>query len=158
MLLPMLILDQGLPKEWQRLINESGISEKERRENPQTMVDILQFYKETTERPPEDQSLEKFHNAAATDSRQYGVSPTSPNTYPSNYFGMAFFPPMVSFVQIVHVCQVCPAIRLTKGLSSQEALRIPGHHLPSLPVVELMAPAPSRRSCRADRRRSLQSA
>ncbi|KAL6690073.1 mitogen-activated protein kinase [Trichoderma pleuroticola] len=77
----------GLPKEWQRLINESGISEKERRENPQTMVNILQFYKETTERPPEDQSLEKFHNAGSTDSRQYGVSPTSPNTYPSNYFG-----------------------------------------------------------------------
>lgn len=92
MLLPMLMLDQGLPKEWQRLINESGISEKERRENPQTMVDILQFYKETTERPPEDQSLEKFHNAATTDSRQYGVSPTSPNTYPSNYFGMVFWP------------------------------------------------------------------
>ncbi|KAL7925196.1 kinase-like domain-containing protein [Trichoderma austrokoningii] len=76
----------GLPKEWQRLINESGISEKERRENPQTMIDVLTFYKETTERPAEDQSLEKFHNAAA-DSRQYGVSPTSPNTYPGNYFG-----------------------------------------------------------------------
>ncbi|KAM0254871.1 hypothetical protein ACHAQJ_006308 [Trichoderma viride] len=77
----------GLPKEWQRLINESGISEKERRENPQTMVDILTFYKETTERPHEDQSLEKFHNAASADPRQYGVSPTSPNTYPGNYFG-----------------------------------------------------------------------
>ncbi|GFP57975.1 hypothetical protein ACSS6W_007127 [Trichoderma asperelloides] len=76
----------GLPKEWQRLINESGISEKERRENPQTMIDVLTFYKETTERPAEDQSLEKFHNAAA-DSRQYAVSPTSPNTYPGNYFG-----------------------------------------------------------------------
>ncbi|KAL7819916.1 mitogen-activated protein kinase [Trichoderma gracile] len=78
---------RGLPKEWQRLINESGISEKERRENPQTMVDILQFYKETTERPHEDQSLEKFHNAGAADPRQYGVTPTSPSTYPSNYFG-----------------------------------------------------------------------
>jgi p21-activated kinase 1 len=87
----MLTSTQGLPKEWQRLINESGISEKERRENPQTMVDILTFYKETTERPQEDQSLEKFHNAAAADTRQYAVSPTSPNTYPGNYFGMVFF-------------------------------------------------------------------
>lgn len=76
----------GLPKEWQRLINESGIPEKERRENPQTMVDILQFYKETTERPPEDQVLEKFHNAGPTDSRQYST-PTSPNMYPANYMG-----------------------------------------------------------------------
>ncbi|XP_044716232.1 kinase [Hirsutella rhossiliensis] len=80
----------GLPKEWQRLINESGIPEKERRENPQTMVDILQFYKETTERPPEDQSLEKFHHAASPDMRHYGtppLNPTSPAMYPTNYMG-----------------------------------------------------------------------
>ncbi|KAF4971564.1 hypothetical protein FZEAL_9809 [Fusarium zealandicum] len=77
----------GLPKEWQRLINESGIPEKERRENPQTMVDILQFYKETTERPPEDQVLEKFHHAGT-----YATSPAtaaSPGMYPSNYMGMS---------------------------------------------------------------------
>ncbi|PHH68604.1 hypothetical protein CDD80_7405 [Ophiocordyceps camponoti-rufipedis] len=80
----------GLPKEWQRLIHESGIPEKERRENPQTMVEILQFYKETTERPAEDQILEKFHHAASPDLRQLG-SPTqsqpSPAMYPTNYMG-----------------------------------------------------------------------
>ncbi|KAL5604429.1 hypothetical protein BROUX41_002401 [Berkeleyomyces rouxiae] len=71
----------GLPKEWQRLINESGISEKERQANPQTIVDIITFYKETTERPTEDQVLEKFHRAG---SQQYnspssnGFSPISP--------------------------------------------------------------------------------
>ncbi|PHH80065.1 hypothetical protein CDD82_1997 [Ophiocordyceps australis] len=80
----------GLPREWQRLIDESGIPEKERRENPQTMVNILQFYKETTERPAEDQILEKFHHAGP-DVRQYG-SPTSSQTspsamYPTNYTG-----------------------------------------------------------------------
>ncbi|KAH7312305.1 ste20-like protein [Stachybotrys elegans] len=82
----------GLPKEWQRLINESGIPEKERRENPQTMVDILQFYKETTERPPEDQILEKFHQVASPDAQQY-MNPlsgaTSPGMYPTNYMGMS---------------------------------------------------------------------
>jgi len=80
----------GLPKEWQRLINESGIPEKERRENPQTMVDILQFYKETTERPPEDQVLEKFHHAG-----QYATSPAtaaSPGMYPSNYMEVLRIP------------------------------------------------------------------
>jgi p21-activated kinase 1 len=70
-------VSQGLPKEWQRLINESGIPEKERRENPQTMVDILQFYKETTERLPEDQVLEKFHHANG-----------APGMYPTSYMGM----------------------------------------------------------------------
>lgn len=95
--------NQGLPKEWQRLINESGISEKERRENPQTMIDVLTFYKETTERPHEDQNLEKFHNTT-TDSRQYAVSPTSPNTYPANYFGTIiffFFPIFPSLFQFL---------------------------------------------------------
>ncbi|ROT36249.1 Pkinase-domain-containing protein [Sodiomyces alkalinus F11] len=81
----------GLPKEWQRLINESGISEKERREHPQTMVDILTFYKETTEKPPEDQFLEKFHDARAPEYRQYVNTPggaMSPGMYPpTSYMG-----------------------------------------------------------------------
>ncbi|KAF4777260.1 hypothetical protein HER10_EVM0012946 [Colletotrichum scovillei] len=89
----------GLPKEWQRLINESGIPEKERRENPQTMVDIITFYKETTEKPAEDQVLEKFHDARAPDYRQYANanSPSgamSPGMYPpTTYMGMS---PMIS--------------------------------------------------------------
>ncbi|KYK55039.1 ste20-like protein [Drechmeria coniospora] len=80
----------GLPKEWQRLINESGIPEKERRENPQTMVDILQFYKESQERPAEDQILEKFHHVGSPDPRGYTSptsNPTSPAMYPTNYLG-----------------------------------------------------------------------
>ena len=53
------------------------------------MVDILQFYKETTERPPEDQILEKFHHAGPAENRQYSA-PTSPNMYPANYMGKQF--------------------------------------------------------------------
>ncbi|KAJ4293724.1 signal transducing kinase of the PAK [Collariella sp. IMI 366227] len=59
----------GLPKEWQRLINESGITEKDTREHPQILVDVLTFYKETQEKPQEDQSLEKFHDARAAEFR-----------------------------------------------------------------------------------------
>jgi p21-activated kinase 1 len=80
----------GLPKEWQRLINESGISEKERRENPQTMVNILQFYKETTERPPEYQKLENF--PGSPDPQGYATpmsNPTSPGMYLTSYTGMS---------------------------------------------------------------------
>lgn len=80
-----------MPKEWQRLINESGIPEKERRENPQTMVDILQFYKETTEKAPEDQVLEKFGHAGAERSQYASPNPStpaSPTMYPTNYMGM----------------------------------------------------------------------
>jgi p21-activated kinase 1 len=64
------------------LINESGISEKERRENPQTMVNILQFYKETATRKPEDQVLDKFQYS--NEARQFAASP---GMYPTNNIG-----------------------------------------------------------------------
>ncbi|KAK3941680.1 putative Serine/threonine-protein kinase [Diplogelasinospora grovesii] len=67
----------GLPKEWQRLINESGITEKDTREHPQILVDVLTFYKETTEKGSEDQQLEKFHDARAADYRGVSSTPSS---------------------------------------------------------------------------------
>ncbi|CAJ2505388.1 Uu.00g127820.m01.CDS01 [Anthostomella pinea] len=85
----------GLPKEWQRLINESGIPETAQRENPQMIADIVTFYKETTEKQPEDQVLEKFHDARAHELRTpTGGMATSPGMYaPNNFAGMS---PMIS--------------------------------------------------------------
>ncbi len=73
---------RSLPKEWQRLINESGITEKDTREHPQILVDVLTFYKETTEKPQEDQQLEKFHDAKAIEFKQLAttsIQSTSPS-------------------------------------------------------------------------------
>lgn len=54
------------------------------------MVDILTFYKETTEKAPEDQVLEKFGHAGP-DRSQYATpsssNPASPTMYPTNYMG-----------------------------------------------------------------------
>ncbi|KAI1369785.1 hypothetical protein F5Y08DRAFT_1725 [Xylaria arbuscula] len=84
----------GLPKEWQRLINESGIPENAQRENPQMIADIVTFYKETTERPHEDQVLEKFHDVRAPELRTpSGGMVTSPGIYSPNTAGMS---PMIS--------------------------------------------------------------
>ncbi|KAI1822071.1 hypothetical protein F4861DRAFT_420389 [Xylaria intraflava] len=85
----------GLPKEWQRLINESGIPENAQRENPQMIADIVTFYKETTERPHEDQVLEKFHDVRAPELRtpSGGGMIASPGIYSSNLAGMS---PMIS--------------------------------------------------------------
>ncbi|KAI5922404.1 hypothetical protein F4810DRAFT_701739 [Camillea tinctor] len=84
----------GLPKEWQRLINESGIPENARRENPQMIADIVTFYKETTERPHEDQVLEKFHDVRAPELRSpSGGMASSPGMYAPNFAGMS---PMIS--------------------------------------------------------------
>ena len=64
----------GLPKEWQRLITES-IPEKEIRENPETLLNVVTFYKETTERREDDQVLEKFSQAQNPEMRQTPASP-----------------------------------------------------------------------------------
>ncbi|KAI2794402.1 Serine/threonine-protein kinase ste20 [Penicillium oxalicum] len=53
----------GLPKEWQRLLQESGISKKEQEEHPQTMVDIMRFYEKNT-RGDDDEVWHKFDNAS----------------------------------------------------------------------------------------------
>ncbi|KIP03420.1 hypothetical protein PHLGIDRAFT_15879 [Phlebiopsis gigantea 11061_1 CR5-6] len=37
----------GLPKEWQQLLQESGISKSEQEKNPQAVMDIVKFYQES---------------------------------------------------------------------------------------------------------------
>lgn len=82
----------GLPKEWQRLIEQSGIPENARRENPQMIADIVKFYKETTEKPAEDQVFEKFHDARAPELQTSagGMSTNSPNMYSTSHFAGNF--------------------------------------------------------------------
>jgi p21-activated kinase 1 len=36
----------GLPKEWQQLLQESGISRVEQEKNPQAVMEIVKFYQE----------------------------------------------------------------------------------------------------------------
>jgi p21-activated kinase 1 len=36
----------GLPKEWQQLLQESGISRMEQEKNPQAVMEIVKFYQE----------------------------------------------------------------------------------------------------------------
>ncbi|RKO86510.1 hypothetical protein BDK51DRAFT_46704, partial [Blyttiomyces helicus] len=38
----------GLPKEWQVLLAESGISKQDQQANPQAVIDIIGFYSETS--------------------------------------------------------------------------------------------------------------
>ena len=58
---------QGLPKEWQRLLNDSGITKKEQEQNPQTIVDIVTFYKDNTEKNADEHVWEKFDHAQPSD-------------------------------------------------------------------------------------------
>ncbi|CCG84376.1 protein of unknown function [Taphrina deformans PYCC 5710] len=100
----------GLPKEWQKLLAESGISQTEQQQHPQAVMDIVQFYQDTTTKE-DDQVWEKLqHTTESTPSNTWqarsspempqqkfnnprspplpplppGVSPSVPET-PSNY-------------------------------------------------------------------------
>ncbi|ORX48255.1 Pkinase-domain-containing protein [Hesseltinella vesiculosa] len=43
----------GLPRDWLILLQQSGISKREQQENPQAVLDVLEFYKEAKERSQE---------------------------------------------------------------------------------------------------------
>ncbi|RHZ63361.1 signal transducing kinase of the PAK [Aspergillus turcosus] len=81
----------GLPKEWQRLLQENGISKKEQEEHPQTMVDIMRFYEKNAR--GDDEVWHKFDHAyahhqptASTPVAQRTSPPTSPR-FPQNHEG-----------------------------------------------------------------------
>ncbi|OOQ84302.1 Serine/threonine-protein kinase ste20 [Penicillium brasilianum] len=79
----------GLPKEWQRLLQENGISKKEQEEHPQTMVDIMRFYEKNT-RGDDDEVWHKFDNASykpSTTTPATGTSPPGSPRFPQNHEG-----------------------------------------------------------------------
>ncbi|KAK6598913.1 hypothetical protein H4I96_08117 [Botrytis cinerea] len=86
----------GLPKEWQRMINESGITKKEQEQHPQTIVDIVGFYKENTDKGGEE-IFDKFDHAKVPEMKMARTAPAplplSPTFNNSNYGSMT---PMMS--------------------------------------------------------------
>lgn len=75
----------GLPKEWQRLLQENGISKKEQEEHPQTMMDIMRFYEKNT-RGDDDEVWHKFDNAHGGGNGRSTSPPGSPR-FPQNHEG-----------------------------------------------------------------------
>ncbi|KAI9250596.1 kinase-like domain-containing protein [Sporodiniella umbellata] len=61
----------GMPREWQLLLQQSGITKKEQQQNPQAVLDVLGFYKESNQ----DTVWEKFDNVHP---RHYIIPPPLP--------------------------------------------------------------------------------
>ncbi len=53
----------GLPKEWQQLLQESGISRQDQEANPQAVMDIVAFYQQAAQTTEEDAVWTKFGGA-----------------------------------------------------------------------------------------------
>ncbi|KAF1925962.1 Pkinase-domain-containing protein, partial [Didymella exigua CBS 183.55] len=50
----------GLPKEWQRMLQQNGITEQEQKQHPQAAMDVVNFYKTNAEKNGEDEVWEKM--------------------------------------------------------------------------------------------------
>ncbi|PBP20942.1 putative Serine/threonine-protein kinase MST20 [Diplocarpon rosae] len=85
----------GLPKEWQRMINDSGITKKEQEQNPQVIIDVVGFYKENADKGG-DEVWDKFENAKVPELRN-GTSttptPLSPGVFTTPNYGSLTSPP-----------------------------------------------------------------
>ncbi|KAG9242796.1 BcSTE20, mitogen-activated protein kinase [Calycina marina] len=75
----------GLPKDWQRMIEDSGITKKEQQQHPQTIVDIVGFYKENAEKSGEE-VWEKFDHVKVPELR---VGTTAPQPLSPGLLGIS---------------------------------------------------------------------
>ena len=72
-------LVQGLPKEWQRMLQENGISVPEQQRNHQAIVDIMTFLEKNAEGKAEEEVLHKFDHARPKDTPPGALSPVGLN-------------------------------------------------------------------------------
>ncbi|KAL5386240.1 hypothetical protein DPSP01_004321 [Paraphaeosphaeria sporulosa] len=66
----------GLPKEWQRMLQQNGITEQEQKQHPQAVMDVVTFYKDNAEKNEEDAIWDKMGPAQAY-AYQANVTPGS---------------------------------------------------------------------------------
>lgn len=50
----------GLPKEWQRMLVQVGVTEQEQKQHPQAAVDVINFYKDNAEKGEDDAVWDKM--------------------------------------------------------------------------------------------------
>ncbi|KAG0215941.1 signal transducing kinase of the PAK [Mortierella sp. GBA30] len=71
----------GLPKEWQQLLQESGISKQDQAANPQAVIDIIGFYTDSQKGKQNDAVWNKFgHNPAEAKPSKSSSSSLSSNS------------------------------------------------------------------------------
>jgi p21-activated kinase 1 len=79
----------GMPKEWQQLLQESGITRQEQEKHPQAIMEVVKFYQETHAQG--DQIWDKLGNVPAQP-----LGPQTPNTpgiFPGGILGSGSAPP-----------------------------------------------------------------
>ncbi|KAF9299977.1 signal transducing kinase of the PAK [Mortierella antarctica] len=69
----------GLPKEWQQLLQESGISKQDQAAHPQAVIDIIGFYTDSQEGKQSDAVWKKFGHEPAKQTKTPPPPPKQPS-------------------------------------------------------------------------------
>jgi len=78
-----------MPKEWQQLLQESGITRQEQEKNPQAIMEVVKFYQETHAQG--DQIWDKLGNVPAQ--LLAAQTPNTPGVFPGGILGSGPAPP-----------------------------------------------------------------
>ncbi|XP_044266543.1 serine/threonine-protein kinase Pak isoform X2 [Tribolium madens] len=70
----------GMPEAWSRLLMNSNISKQEQKNNPQAVLDVLNFFDNTTKAPPNTKYMTKTTTATHSGSSLSRVSSSSPSS------------------------------------------------------------------------------
>ncbi|XP_044266542.1 serine/threonine-protein kinase Pak isoform X1 [Tribolium madens] len=71
---------KGMPEAWSRLLMNSNISKQEQKNNPQAVLDVLNFFDNTTKAPPNTKYMTKTTTATHSGSSLSRVSSSSPSS------------------------------------------------------------------------------
>ncbi|KAF9919807.1 signal transducing kinase of the PAK [Linnemannia zychae] len=74
----------GLPKEWQQLLQESGISKQDQAAHPQAVIDIIGFYTDSQEGKQNDAVWKKFTHPPEAPKTSKPIAPPRPTPPPPN--------------------------------------------------------------------------
>ena len=78
--MPCAYSTQGLPKEWDKVLEDNGITVNDRERNPQAVVDVMNFFQATTEGKTDDDVWRKFDGTRTQDPQAPKSPPLSIST------------------------------------------------------------------------------
>ncbi|KAF9947930.1 signal transducing kinase of the PAK [Mortierella alpina] len=73
----------GLPKEWQQLLQESGITKQDQAAHPQAVIDIIGFYTDSQKGKQNDEVWNKFGHKAEMGKSSKPAAPPKPYSAPA---------------------------------------------------------------------------
>lgn len=135
-------LAQGLPKDWQRILQASGISKTEQEQHPQTMVDIMRFYAKNASGAAEDEVWHKFEHAHVHHDLD-SINPRFPQNHQASFENPRAPPPVPSKPSPASAAAQTPALIPTRAAPKPPTGAMVPTRPPPQPPVANNKPAPA---------------